>query len=345
MTSTSNGPKKPRKTPLGRRLKYLAQDAGYATKKAARKVTDPIRDSKPSRPRARPKPTAAAKKAEAPVRRPKAPARKPRRPAASRKASTSGARELGERPAPRRRPAAAKRPRAARKRRGLPKPTAAGTSAAITGFGERSSKAIRGAVAPLGPPLAGLAAIGRRGVTWLAKVVTPLRAALLVAAAAAILLGISQFVDYRGVAVGVADYAAYEDVGIVAPAPQVDRDPAGSAHAYLLVPVAAIALVLLVLCARGRWQLGWIVSLLGLFGIAVSLLVDVSAGLDESVQAIAYEGVEAQLIEGFYAQLFAAVVLVFGGLLVSRYARRTERRVPRARRRAAGVEPARAGAT
>ena len=221
---------------------------------------------------------------------------------------------------------------------------APGVAAAITGFGERCSKVIRGAVAPLLPPLLGLAALGRRGIAWLATALTPLRAALIVTAAAAILLAISQFVDYRGVAVGVPDYAAYADAEAVAPAPQVDREPAGSAHAYLLVPVAAIAIALLFAAARGRWQLGRIVSLLGVLAIAVTLIVDVPAGLDESAQAIAYSGVEAQLVEGFWVQLFSGAVLVFGGLLVSHYARRSSRRASRTRRRAAAVGPARASA-
>jgi hypothetical protein len=343
MTSTSNGPKKPYKTPLGRRLKYLVQDTGHAAKKATRKVTDPVRDARArsSRP-AKPKATRDEKTGTAPS--------VPRR-------REPGARELGERPvAPERRRPATRREQEARRagkrrgrrarRRALPKPTAAGTAAAITRFGDRSSRFIRGAVAPLGPPLVTAGAFGRRALAWLARVVTPLRAALFVAAAAAILLGISQFADYRGVAVGVPDYAAFSDAELVAPAPQVDRQEAGSAHAYVLVPVAVIALALLFLCARGRWQLGLVVSLLGLFGVAVSLIVDVASGLDESVQAIAYEGVEARLLEGFWVQLFAAGVLVAGGLLVTRYGRRNAKRVPKPRRRRAqAVGPARASAT
>ncbi|MBA3539139.1 MAG: serine/threonine protein kinase, partial [Deltaproteobacteria bacterium] len=69
--------------------------------------------------------------------------------------------------------------------------------------------------------------------------------------------------------------------------------------------VAVIALAALAFAARGRWQLGRVVSLLGLLAIAVSLLVDMPTGLDEGKQAIAYAGVEAKLIEGFYAQFCA----------------------------------------
>lgn len=180
--------------------------------------------------------------------------------------------------------------------------------------------------------------LARKGLARLATQVTPLRAVIAVTALAAVLLGVSQFVDYRGVAVGGDSYAAYVDVEPVAPAPQVDRQTAGSAHAYLLLPLALVALALLVACARGRWQLGRVVSLLGLAAIAVSILVDAPAGLDESEQSIAYAGAQAKLIEGFYVQVFAAAVLVVGGLLASRYARRSSRRrAPR--RRAAAVRP------
>ncbi|HEX6115738.1 MAG TPA: hypothetical protein VFY99_01470 [Solirubrobacterales bacterium] len=368
------------KAPLSRRLRHLVQDTGYAVRKAGRRVTDPIRDTRPKRPRpARPgkpasdepagaprpagrragarglerpreagpakpaEPRAEPKRRERPPAKPRPAARrskreravKPRRERRRRLRARGERRRKGARPASRRRARAAGRVR---------KPSAAGVATAITGFGERCSKVIRGAVAPLLPPLLGLVALGRRGLAWLARALTPLRAALIVTALAAVLLGVSQFVDYRGVAVGVPDYAAYSDADLVAPAPQVDREPAGSAHAYLLVPVAVIAIALLFAAARGRWQLGRVVSLLGVLAVAVALIVDVPAGLDESAQAVAYSGVEAQLVEGFWVQLFAGVVLVFGGLLVSRYSRRSKRTASRRSRRAAGVGPARARA-
>jgi hypothetical protein len=342
-SSPKSGRRKGYRTPLSRRLRYFAQDTGYAVKKAGRRVTDPIRDSRPKRP-ARPKAKPAAKKPAEPAKKPAAAPR----PAAR----ASGARDLGERPqrhrkakpsARRERPAKRRRERAARPRRER-RPRGAGVAKSIEGFGERASKVIRGALAPVLPPLLGLVALGRRGLTWLAAALTPLRAALFVAAAAAILLGVSQFVDYRGVAVGVPDYAAYTDVETVAPAPQVDREPAGSAHAYLMLPVAVLALALLVLAARGRWQLGRVVALLGVLAVAVTLIVDVPAGLDEGAQAVAYAGVEAQLVEGFWVQLVSGAVLVVAGLLVSHYARRSKRRAPRRSRRTARVGAARASA-
>jgi hypothetical protein len=220
------------------------------------------------------------------------------------------------------------------------RPGAQGAAARITAFGERSSKLLLAAAAPVVAVLLAAVGVAERILSRLAVTLTPLRAALAVTAIAALLLGVSQFVDYRGVAVGVQDYAAYSDVEPVAPAPQVDRQPAGEPHSYLLVPVAALALVLLVACARGRWQLGRVISLLGLAVIAVSVLIDAPAGLDEGAQALAYASVEAQLVEGFYVQLVCGAVLVAGGLLVTHYARTARRgRASARRRRGAAVRP------
>ncbi|MGI8461819.1 MAG: hypothetical protein ACR2OC_09345 [Solirubrobacterales bacterium] len=340
------------KTPFSRRVKYIVEDSGYALRKAGRRITDPLRDAGPKRGTTSAKSKAADRRArnpsvaegESPKALDGAPAkgerdaprrRPPRRPARRRhgQPSPSAARRLGERPAA-----------ASSSRRGprLKLPSAHGVAAAITGFGERASKLILGVLAPLAGPLASVGALAARAFTGLANFLTPLRATIAVTALAAILLAASQFVDYRGVAVGVSDYAAYSDVEAVAPAPQVDRQPTGSAHSYLLLPVAVIALAALAFAPRGRWQLGRVVSLLGLLAIAVTLLVDMPTGLDEGKQAIAYAGVEAKLIEGFYAQFCAAAVMVVGGLLVSRYARLSGRRSPRPRRRTARVAPANA---
>lgn len=223
-------------------------------------------------------------------------------------------------------------------------PAGRSVSTRITDFGARASGFLLAAAAPVAAGMAALAELDRRALAWLAVEVTPLRAAVAVTAIAAVLLGVSQFTDYRGVAVGVEDYAAYADVEPVAPAPQVDRRDAGDPHAYLLVPLAVLALALVVAAARGRWQLGRVVSLLGLVALAVAILVDVPAGLDEGDQAIAYASVEAQLLEGFYAQVVSAAVLVAGGLLVARYARPARRPAPTGRRDAAvrrlGARPA-----
>jgi hypothetical protein len=167
-------------------------------------------------------------------------------------------------------------------------------------------------------PLRGTLGAGRAAIAIGERVVTPPRAVGAVVLAAAVLLGVSQFVDYRGVGIGVP---LYEGVEAVAPPPQTDREPAGSAHSYVLLPVAILAIVALVFALRGRWRLGRAISLLGLFGIAVSLLIDVPKGLDEGLAARDFEGTEATLLEGFWVQLASAGVLVVTGLLLGRYVR------------------------
>lgn len=181
----------------------------------------------------------------------------------------------------------------------------------------------------------------RRGATALRaaeRAVTPSRAVAAVILSAAIVLGISQFVDYRGVRIGAE---LYEGVEAVAPAPQTAREPAGSAHAYLLLPVAALAIVAGALALRGRWRLGRAVSLLGLIGVAVTLVVDRPAGLEEGIASRNFEGAEAVLIEGFWVQLAASAALVVAGALLSRYVR-ANARDPRADRAASQARDARA---
>jgi hypothetical protein len=139
--------------------------------------------------------------------------------------------------------------------------------------------------------------------------VTPIRAALAVAAVAAIALAGSQFADYRSIAIGTDDYIGVETV---APAPEVDeaRASAGSAHAWLGLPLAVGALVAVLACARGNRKAAWWLAPIGLIVIAVSLIVDVPKGLDEGDAAVAYQGAEASLLGGFWVQLACGVLLV-----------------------------------
>ena len=144
--------------------------------------------------------------------------------------------------------------------------------------------------------------------------VTPLRAALTVAAAAAIALAGSQFADYRSIAIGTADYVG---LGAVAPAPEVDQASAGSAHAWIGLPLALAALVALVLCVLGNRRAAWALAPIGAIVVAVSLIVDVPKGLDEGAAAIAYEGASASLLGGFWVQLACGVLLVALAPLIS----------------------------
>jgi len=143
-------------------------------------------------------------------------------------------------------------------------------------------------------------------------VITPQRAICGVILASAVCLAVSQFVDYRSVEIGQPAYAGLS----AASPPTVGVEAAGEAHSYLLIPVALLAAVAAVLALRpGRRGLGRVVIGLGLFSIALILLVDMPAGLDAGAQSSRFAAATAVLDEGFYAQLAAAAGLVIGGLL------------------------------
>jgi hypothetical protein len=158
---------------------------------------------------------------------------------------------------------------------------------------------------------AGIVGAARRTLAFGERYATPDRVLVLVIAGAAACLGVSQFVAYRGVEVGQAQYS---DVSTIAPPPQTDRIDAGAAHAYVLLPLAAIALAIALLALlSGRWRLARLISLVGLVGIAISLAIDLPKGLDAGTAATAFAGANATLTEGFYAQLAASAVLVLCG--------------------------------
>jgi hypothetical protein len=160
--------------------------------------------------------------------------------------------------------------------------------------------------------------LARRTLGWAQVHVTPARAAMAVAAAAAVALAASQFVDYRGISVGTPAYAGVESV---APAPEVGREHTGTAHAWVMLPIAAAALAVIVVAARGRWRTARLLIPLGLIVIAVSILVDWPKGLDEGSAATSYEGAKAALLEGFWAQLAAGAVLLVSGPLLAAHLR------------------------
>jgi hypothetical protein len=151
--------------------------------------------------------------------------------------------------------------------------------------------------------------------------------------AAAVTLAASQFVDYRGVRIGAPEYAGVESV---APAPQTDRQTTGSVHGYAMVPVAVVIIAAALLALRGRWRMARIIPVLGALAIAVTLLLDARKGLDEGDAALAYQGAQAVLIEGFWLQLASAAVLVVTGLLLGRYARLSAAPARRPRRSRGG---------
>src|SRR3954447_6481650 len=176
--------------------------------------------------------------------------------------------------------------------------------------------------------------------------VTPLSTVAFVGIAAAVGLGVSQFFDYHGVAVGAPDYAG--EVGSVAAAPIVGTKTAGSAHLWVLIPVAVAAVLLIVGAYRGDRRLAGAAAGLGLLGLAVAIAIDLPQGLDAGRAGLAFSGSQAELLEGFWAEVACSVVLMLCGGLLALYSRgmASERRgrrpaVPRERvmREDDGISP------
>ena len=162
-------------------------------------------------------------------------------------------------------------------------------------------------------------------------VLTPERAICLAIVAAAACLAASQFVEYRAVEIGQPGYAGLP----AAEPPTTGVEEAGEAHAYLLLPVAMLAALLGLVAARpprrrGRRaenrsmsavfgpsaRVGAVIAALGAIGVAVALLVDMPAGLDEGAWTSQFAGAIAVLRDGFYAELASAAALMLTGLLL-----------------------------
>jgi hypothetical protein len=148
-------------------------------------------------------------------------------------------------------------------------------------------------------------------------VLTPLRITAAVCGAAAIALGVSQFMDFSAVEISTGDYAVYPGLESVAPPPQVAIESPGALHATVMVAVAIAALGLCGLALAGRARTGVVIAGLGLVAVAVALAIDLPNGLDEGDALVSYDGTDAELLSGFWIQLVAAGVLVLGGALIA----------------------------
>jgi hypothetical protein len=149
--------------------------------------------------------------------------------------------------------------------------------------------------------------------------VTPRSTVAFVGVAASVGLGVSQFFHYHGVAVDAPDYAG--EIGAIAPVPMTDLKTAGSAHLWILLPVAALAAVLMVAAYRGRPRLAGGVAACGLVGLAVAIAVDLPQGLEVGRPGLAFTGTEAKLLQGFWAEVACSAVLILCGGLLAHYSR------------------------
>ncbi len=146
-----------------------------------------------------------------------------------------------------------------------------------------------------------------RGLVWAQGVATPARVTVVVALVCAIAIAGSQWTDLSATSTGID---AYEGLEEVVTAPDVATESVGSAHAWVGVPLALIAALLIIGSARGRPKLARLIIPVGIAVVAVSLLIDRPAGLDEGNDAVAYENVTTELLPGFWAQLVSGAVLI-----------------------------------
>lgn len=189
--------------------------------------------------------------------------------------------------------------------------------------GTRFAKALAKRLRPIGVFLLRLFGRGERllrrasalaikGATRASAAITPQRAVCGVILASALCLIVSQFVDFRSVEIGQPGYAG---LAAAAPPTVAGKKPV-DVHSYALVAIALLAAAAGAMAlSPKRRGLGRVVVALGLLSIAVILLVDLPAGLDEGTQTARFSGATAVLENGFYAQLAAAAGLVLGGLL------------------------------
>ncbi|HYX78388.1 MAG TPA: hypothetical protein VE727_03425 [Solirubrobacterales bacterium] len=180
------------------------------------------------------------------------------------------------------------------------------------------------------PPLSLALLGGLATLRFAERGITPARGLAVVALAATITLGASQFSDYRAVEVGVPQYRAVEEV---APAPQLDRESPRSSHGVSVFAIAVAALFAITFAVTRNWRLARLLLFLGAAAVVISLAIDVPNGLDEGAFGIQYQGAEAVLLGGFWVQLWSGVTLtVIGPLLaVQLRAERDRRRARRAR--------------
>ena len=214
------------------------------------------------------------------------------------------------------------------------RPLAAPVAAIFGLIGRPVSRALLFVIQLLAALIAVVLAVGLTVLRWVRGVLTsaalmmveaarrhvnPRSTVAFVGVCAAIGLGVSQFFDYHGVAVDAPGYAG--EIGAVAPVPITDGHTAGSAHLWVLLPLAALAAILMIVAYRGRPRLAGAVAVCGVIGIAVAIAIDLPQGLEVGRPGLAFAGTEAMLLEGFWAEVACSAVLILCGGLLAHYSR------------------------
>lgn len=169
-----------------------------------------------------------------------------------------------------------------------------------------------------------LGVVGMTVSDWSRRHVTPRATVAFVGACAAVLLGAAQFANYHGVAVDAESYAG--PLGRTAPAPITGTETAGSAHLWVLLPVAAVALVFAVGAYLGRRRFAAGLVVCGVLGLAVAIAIDLPQGLETGREGLAFYGADAELLGGFWVEIASSATLILCGCLLPLYSRGVARR-------------------
>lgn len=158
------------------------------------------------------------------------------------------------------------------------------------------------------------AALGRASLA-LDRILTPARAVIAVSILAGVLLGVSQFLDYRAVEIGGSGYETILDL---TRAPRTDVETPIGAHSFILLFVAVAAVgCCLGLAFTGRRALALPVAAAGVIALAVGLAIDLPRGLDSASASVAYADAQPVLLSGFWLEIASGVVLAAAGLMMA----------------------------
>jgi hypothetical protein len=89
----------------------------------------------------------------------------------------------------------------------------------------------------------------------------------------------------------------------------------------VLIPIAAAAVFLVIATYHGHTRFAGAVSLCGLLGLAVAIAIDLPQGLDAGRPGLAFSGAQAELLQGFWAEVASSAVLILCGGLLAHYSR------------------------
>ncbi|HZJ29192.1 MAG TPA: hypothetical protein VFD37_04280, partial [Solirubrobacterales bacterium] len=166
----------------------------------------------------------------------------------------------------------------------------------------------------------------RAAVGFCERRLTGERVVIAIAVVATAALIASQFLDYRGVAIGGPQYS---EVSAITTAPVAATQTPWDAHGPLIGLAGLIALGALLLSLLGRGVVMRRARLVAIAAAAVALVatlvIDLPRATDLGTFADRYAGAEAILLEAFYIQLSAAAALLYAALLPVFWAIRSPR--------------------